>query len=80
MLYVQFGLNTLKSFLCYLKDNLITGWRECDFIFFLVSLIMHIFLKAYLSLRGKIFKLYTFSCSPPTSLAIKIKKKIFVCL
>ena len=42
---------------------------------FSVSPIMHIFLKAYLSLRGKIFKLYTFSCSPATSLAIKIKEK-----
>ena len=40
---------------------------------------MHIFLKAYLSFRGKIFKLYTFSCSPHTSLPkIKKKKSIYV--
>ena len=48
----SFGLNTFKSFLCYLKDNLIT-------VYFFVSSIMHIFLKAYLSFRGKIFKYYT---------------------
>ena len=40
---------------------------------------MHIFLEAYLNFRGKIFKLYTVSCSPPTSLAIKIKKKNYLC-
>ena len=51
--------------------------------YFFVSSIMHIFLKAYLSFRGKIFKLYTFSCSPPTPLSIKIKikkKKRIICV
>ena len=43
--------------------------------FFFVLSIIHSFLKAYLSFRGKIFKLYTFSCSPPTAPAIEIKKK-----
>ena len=35
MLYVLFGLqfNIFKSFLCYLKDDLIPVWRECEFIF-----------------------------------------------
>ena len=76
----SFGLNTFKSFLCYLKDSLITVLRDCEFIF--VSSIMHILLKAYLSFRSKLIKLdvYTFSCTPPTSLAIKIKKKNYMCV
>ena len=47
--------------------------------FFFVSSVVHIFLKAYLSFRGKILKLYTFSCSPPHIPCYK-KKKLFVCL
>ena len=42
---------------------------------FFVSSIMHIFLKAYLNFKSKLFKSYTFSCTPPTSIAIKIRKK-----
>ena len=47
--------------------------------YFFVSSIMHIFLKAYLSFRGKIFKLYTVSCSHPHPLLKKKKKKNYLC-
>ena len=36
------------------------------------------FLKADLNFKGKIFILYTMSCNPPTSFAIKMGKKIVI--